>query len=135
MKRARDAEETAAVVAGAPAREEKVAVEVEEQGEDSEEEELRRVARRAGGPAVRKGADCPYLDTISRQNLDFDFEKCCSVSLSPVNVYACLVCGKYFQVPAPLSPHFPKHRSAHLVKTEINSFLIFATLNNQHPCS
>lgn len=32
------------------------------------------------------------------QNLDFDFEKCCSVSLSPVNVYACLVCGKYFQV-------------------------------------
>ena len=31
------------------------------------------------------------------QNLDFDFEKCCSVSLSPVNVYACLVCGKYFQ--------------------------------------
>jgi len=53
--------------------------------------------RRCGGPAVRKGADCPYLDTISRQNLDFDFEKCCSVSLSPVNVYACLVCGKYFQ--------------------------------------
>ena len=32
------------------------------------------------------------------QNLDFDFEKCCSVSLSPINVYACLVCGKYFQV-------------------------------------
>lgn len=32
------------------------------------------------------------------QNLDFDFEKCCSVSLSPINVYVCLVCGKYFQV-------------------------------------
>lgn len=31
------------------------------------------------------------------QNLDFDFEKCCSVSLSHVNVYVCLVCGKYFQ--------------------------------------
>lgn len=31
------------------------------------------------------------------QNLDFDFEKCCSVSLSSVNVYACLVCGAYFQ--------------------------------------
>ena len=31
------------------------------------------------------------------QNLDFDFEKCCSVSLSRVNVYACLVCGMYFQ--------------------------------------
>jgi hypothetical protein len=32
------------------------------------------------------------------QNLDFDFEKCCSVTLSSHNVYACLVCGKYFQV-------------------------------------
>lgn len=30
--------------------------------------------------------------------LDFDFEKLCSVSLSHVNVYACMVCGKYFQV-------------------------------------
>lgn len=40
---------------------------------------------------------CPYLDTIDRRALDFDFEKLCSVSLSKVNVYACLVCGKYFQ--------------------------------------
>ena len=63
---------------------------------------------------------CPYLDTIGRQRartvtsfqrlpmpvfsliternvLDFDFEKLCSVSLSHLNVYACLVCGKYFQ--------------------------------------
>ena len=31
------------------------------------------------------------------QNLDFDFDKCCSVSLSKVNVYVCLVCGSYFQ--------------------------------------
>ncbi|WWD16587.1 hypothetical protein CI109_101015 [Kwoniella shandongensis] len=38
-----------------------------------------------------------YLDTISRQTLDFDFEKLCSKSLSNINVYACLVCGKYFQ--------------------------------------
>jgi U4/U6.U5 tri-snRNP-associated protein 2 len=29
--------------------------------------------------------------------LDFDFEKSCSVSLSKENVYACLVCGKYYQ--------------------------------------
>lgn len=35
---------------------------------------------------------------LTMQNLDFDFEKCCVVSLSPINVYACLVCGKYFQV-------------------------------------
>ena len=40
---------------------------------------------------------CPYLDTINRNILDFDFEKLCSVSLSRINVYACLVCGKYFQ--------------------------------------
>ena len=57
---------------------------------------------------------CPYLDTIDRYTLsyfllvilfhlirgvlDFDFEKLCSVSLSHINVYACMVCGKYFQV-------------------------------------
>jgi U4/U6.U5 tri-snRNP-associated protein 2 len=41
--------------------------------------------------------NCPYLDTINRRVLDFDFEKLCSVTLSNVNVYACLVCGKYFQ--------------------------------------
>ena len=32
-----------------------------------------------------------------RSVLDFDFEKLCTVSLSHLNVYACLVCGKYFQ--------------------------------------
>ncbi len=40
---------------------------------------------------------CPFLDTIDRTVLDFDFEKLCSVSLSNNNCYACLVCGKYFQ--------------------------------------
>lgn len=38
-----------------------------------------------------------YLDTVNRHMLDFDFEKVCSVSLSHLNVYACLVCGKYYQ--------------------------------------
>lgn len=38
-----------------------------------------------------------YLDSVSRANLDFDFERLCSKSLSNINVYACLVCGKYFQ--------------------------------------
>eukprot|EP00951_Prasinocladus_malaysianus_P038537 scaffold423894_cov21-Prasinocladus_malaysianus.AAC.2 len=68
-----------------------------EEASDDEEDDNFRAARFRSGSSVRKGAECPYLDTISRQNLDFDFEKCCSVSLSPVNVYACLVCGKYFQ--------------------------------------
>lgn len=44
-----------------------------------------------------------YLDTINREILDFDFEKLCSVSLSNINVYACLVCGKYFQGRGPKS--------------------------------
>ena len=44
-----------------------------------------------------------YLDTINRTVLDFDFEKLCSVSLSNINVYACLVCGKYFQGRGPKS--------------------------------
>jgi U4/U6.U5 tri-snRNP-associated protein 2 len=43
------------------------------------------------------GRNCPYLDTIHRELLDFDFEKVCSVTLININVYACLVCGKYFQ--------------------------------------
>lgn len=41
--------------------------------------------------------NCPYLDTIDRTVLDFDFEKQCSVTLSHLNVYACLVCGKFYQ--------------------------------------
>lgn len=34
---------------------------------------------------------------LNRNVLDFDFEKLCSITLSNNNVYACLVCGKYFQ--------------------------------------
>jgi U4/U6.U5 tri-snRNP-associated protein 2 len=37
-----------------------------------------------------------YLSTINRKALDFDFEKVCSVSNVKNNIYACLVCGKYF---------------------------------------
>ena len=44
-----------------------------------------------------------YLDTINRSVLDFDFEKLCSVTLSNINVYACLVCGKYYQGRGPRS--------------------------------
>jgi U4/U6.U5 tri-snRNP-associated protein 2 len=40
---------------------------------------------------------CPYLDTINRKMLDFDFEKACSTTPAKTNVYGCLVCGKYFQ--------------------------------------
>lgn len=33
---------------------------------------------------------CPYVGTVNRERLDFDFEKVCSVSLAANNVYACL---------------------------------------------
>eukprot|EP00592_Proboscia_alata_P010773 CAMPEP_0194364520 /NCGR_PEP_ID=MMETSP0174-20130528/12426_1 /TAXON_ID=216777 /ORGANISM="Proboscia alata, Strain PI-D3" /LENGTH=573 /DNA_ID=CAMNT_0039138587 /DNA_START=34 /DNA_END=1755 /DNA_ORIENTATION=+ len=40
---------------------------------------------------------CPYLDTIHRKQLDFDFEHCCSITLqSTPHIYGCLVCGKFF---------------------------------------
>ena len=73
-----------------------------EDDKDEEEEDLnqRNSLRRTLTINTReppKGYTDLYLDTISRKLLDFDFEKLCSVSLSHINVYACLVCGKYFQ--------------------------------------
>jgi hypothetical protein len=44
-------------------------------------------------PAASRGR-CPYLDTVNRTALDLDALQLCSISLSPLNVYACLVCGK-----------------------------------------
>jgi U4/U6.U5 tri-snRNP-associated protein 2 len=51
-------------------------------------------ASQAMTPARKK---CPYLDTVNRQFLDFDMEKLCSVTLTNMNVYGCLICGKFFQ--------------------------------------
>jgi hypothetical protein len=42
-------------------------------------------------------AKCPYLNTINRPLLDFDMQKLCSITLTPNNVYACLVCGRFFE--------------------------------------
>ncbi|KAL2653017.1 hypothetical protein R1flu_021145 [Riccia fluitans] len=67
---------------------------VPEEEEEEEDDDRSRVVHRRNTEVRR---DCPYLDTVNRQVLDFDFEKFCSVSLSNLNVYACLVCGKYFQ--------------------------------------
>ncbi|CAG2179257.1 unnamed protein product, partial [Oppiella nova] len=68
----------------------------------SDAEDIDDADVRAGPSSGGQGGDvrsrqCPYLDTINRGLLDFDFEKLCSVSLSQINCYACLVCGKYFQ--------------------------------------
>lgn len=67
--------------------------------------------------------NCPYLDTINRHVLDFDFEKLCSVSLSKINVYACLVCGKYFQ-----GRGIGTHAYVHSVATDHHVFLNLETL-------
>ncbi|KAI4297164.1 hypothetical protein L6164_037065 [Bauhinia variegata] len=66
----------------------------ESEDDDNLQEQLTSLGRRR---QVELRRDCPYLDTVNRQVLDFDFEKFCSVSLSNLNVYACLVCGKYYQ--------------------------------------
>lgn len=72
--------------------------ELEDDFEDVEEE---KAPIRQSAPT--EGYDDLYLDTIDRNVLDFDFEKLCSISLSNINVYACLVCGKYFQGRGPKS--------------------------------
>ncbi|KAG8722431.1 hypothetical protein FRC08_002412 [Ceratobasidium sp. 394] len=66
-----------------------------------------------------------YLDTVNRANLDFDFEKVCSVSMSNQNIYGCLVCGKYFQGRGKASHayahsiHEDHHVFIHLETTEV----------------
>jgi len=50
---------------------------------------------------------CPYLDSVTRTLLDFDFEHSCSVSLeSGPHVYGCLVCGKFFRGKGPHTPAY-----------------------------
>ncbi|KAK3327633.1 hypothetical protein B0T19DRAFT_422303 [Cercophora scortea] len=73
---------------------------VYEDDEEDDEIEEKAPLRQA---APTEGYDDLYLDTIDRNVLDFDFEKLCSISLSNINVYACLVCGKYFQGRGPKS--------------------------------
>ncbi|PGH07694.1 U4/U6.U5 tri-snRNP-associated protein 2 [Blastomyces parvus] len=71
-------------------------------GSDEEQEES-AISAPARQTAPTEGYGDLYLDTIQRSVLDFDFEKQCSVSLSNINVYACLVCGKYYQGRGPKS--------------------------------
>ena len=70
---------------------------------DSDVEDDRFPAAPLRQTAPTEGFNDLYLDTINRSILDFDFEKLCSVTLSNINVYACLVCGKYFQGRGPKS--------------------------------
>ncbi|KAI1840268.1 hypothetical protein JX265_013614 [Neoarthrinium moseri] len=73
----------------------------ENDGFDDEDDTPERAPLRQSAPTA--GYDDLYLDTIDRNVLDFDFEKLCSISLSNINVYACLVCGRYYQGRGPKS--------------------------------
>ena len=68
---------------------------------DHDEKSAYSVTSRQHAPT--EGFSDLYLDTINRSVMDFDFEKLCSVTLSNINVYACLVCGKYYQGRGPKS--------------------------------
>lgn len=76
---------------------------VASEADDEEDEEIYMILKARRQDAPSDGFDDLYLDTIQRRILDFDFEKLCSISLSNINVYACLVCGKYFQGRGPKS--------------------------------
>lgn len=70
--------------------------ELEEVGvldEDDDEDAQTRIPRQK---EATEGYQDLYLDSITRSALDFDFLRQCSITLSNQNVYACLVCGKYF---------------------------------------
>ena len=75
--------------------------------------------------------NCPNLDTINRHLLDFDFQKLCSVSLSKINAYACLVCGKYFQGRG-ISTHAYVHSVAcdHHVFLNLTTFRFYCLPDN-----
>ncbi|KAL1993071.1 hypothetical protein VTN49DRAFT_3828 [Thermomyces lanuginosus] len=75
----------------------------EEDSASDEDEDEARLAAPKRQTQPEEGYSDLYLDTINRAVLDFDFEKLCSVSLSNINVYACLVCGKYYQGRGPKS--------------------------------
>lgn len=93
-------------------------------GEDDEDDTLDSapMSQRPEGPA--EGFSDLYLDTVNRAVLDFDFEKLCSISLSNINVYACLVCGKYFQGRGRSS-----HAYTHSLDQDHHVFINIASLN------
>merc|ERR1719491_1130316 len=65
---------------------------------------------------------CPYLDTITRTLLDFDFEHSCSISLSSgPHIYGCLVCGTFFRGRGPQTPaHIHSVETGHAVYVHLS---------------
>ncbi|XP_014385576.1 PREDICTED: U4/U6.U5 tri-snRNP-associated protein 2 [Myotis brandtii] len=95
------------------------------QGDFADSEPEREVRAKNGrvDSEDRRSRHCPYLDTINRSVLDFDFEKLCSIFLSHINAYACLVCGKYFQ-----GRGLKSHAYIHSVQFSHHVFLNLHTL-------
>lgn len=61
-------------------------------------------------------------DVINREVLDFDFAKVCLQTLSSINVYCCLVCGKYFEGRSESSPAYN-----HAISSNHQKYLSFET--------
>ncbi|MCD7453055.1 hypothetical protein HAX54_019487 [Datura stramonium] len=59
----------------------------EDDEDDGRRGHIARQKPRSESRAIEIRRDCPYLDTVNRQVLDFDFEKFCSVSLTNLNVF------------------------------------------------
>lgn len=81
-----------------PSKRQKIDSNIHTESSDSEDEELPEyLLQNSISHDKQTNDDGVFLDTINRNILDFDFEKVCLISLANVNVYCCLVCGKFFQ--------------------------------------
>jgi U4/U6.U5 tri-snRNP-associated protein 2 len=93
---------------------------------DDEDDNESAIAAPRRQTAPEAGYTDLYLDTIARKVLDFDFEKLCSVTLSNINVYACLVCGKYYQGRGPKSQaYFHALEDGHHVYVNMETKKVF----------
>jgi U4/U6.U5 tri-snRNP-associated protein 2 len=74
---------------------------------------------------------CPFLDTVNRKVLDFDFEHRCSTTLSFNNVYSCLVCGVFFQGKSNGSPAYSHSvQTGHAVYMELKTAKVYCLPDN-----
>lgn len=81
--------------------------------------------------ALNSNRKCPYLDTINRNMLDFDMNKTCSITLSNVNVYCCLVCGKFFQGRSKSTPAYTHSvQNGHFVFINLGTTDIYCLPDN-----
>lgn len=100
-----------------------IEMKVKEEDEGLEEtEELKPLAVNATNNNAAVRIKCPYLDTINKQVIDFDSEKLCGVTLNNMNVYCCLVCGKFFQGRGKSTPAYTHSvQCAHFVFMNLQS--------------